>query len=292
METVTNMAAIKVKEGIPTKLTEYEFNSFIWPHLSASHVGRKLKISPYKYFSYMLKILYTGMQWKEMPIELDKNGKPEIHYTSIFKRFRIWSGDKSFSRIFDQSVCNLQSAGKIDASVLHGDGTSTIAKKGGDNLGYSGHKHFKGEKIVAIVDRNLNVISPYVTAPGNRNEIVLLKDSLVHLSRVVKKAGINIAGSIFSLDSGYDSVSNRKHIFNLKMKPNIKENKRNRKNKKRGRKRLYCESIYRERFSTVERVFAWEDKFKRLLIRFERNSINHFGFKLLAYTLINLRHFC
>jgi hypothetical protein len=37
---------------------------------------------------------------------------------------------------------------------------------------------------------------------------------------------------------------------------------------------------------------AWEDKFKRLLMRFERISRHHFGLKLLAYTMIHLRHFC
>ena len=39
-------------------------------------------------------------------------------------------------------------------------------------------------------------------------------------------------------------------------------------------------------------VFAWEDKFKRLLLRFEVISEIHYGLKCLAYTLINLRHFC
>ena len=40
-----------------------------------------------------------------------------------------------------------------------------------------------------------------------------------------------------------------------------------------------------------ERLFAWEDKFKRLLLRFEQKSKNFYGFKILAYTMINLRHF-
>jgi len=42
----------------------------------------------------------------------------------------------------------------------------------------------------------------------------------------------------------------------------------------------------------VERTFAWEDKFKRLLLRFERIQQRHYGMKLMAYTLINLREFC
>jgi hypothetical protein len=73
--------------------------------------------------------------------------------------------------------------------------------------------------------------------------------------------------------------------------PNIKENPRNRKDTKRGRKRLFNEAIHALR-RRVERTFAWEDKFKRLLLRFERIQQRHYGLKLMAYTLINLRAFC
>jgi len=76
------------------------------------------------------------------------------------------------------------------------------------------------------------------------------------------------------------------------MVPNIKENKRNRKKNKPGPPRIYSEAIFQERFQTVERTFAWEDKFKRLLLRFERISQNHIGMKLIVSTMINLRHFC
>lgn len=95
-----------------------------------------------------------------------------------------------------------------------------------------------------------------------------------------------------SLDSAYDNIKNRKHIFNAGMVPNIKENPRNRKKQKPGPKRFFRESIFKERFQTVERTFAWEDKFKRLLLRFERISLLHLGMKHIAYALINLRHFC
>ena len=84
---------------------------------------------------------------------------------------------------------------------------------------------------------------------------------------------------------------NRKCIFNAGLIPNIKENRRNRKSPKRGRKRLFNEAIHALRMR-VERTFAWEDKFKRLLLRFERFQQRHYGMKVLAYTLINLRKFC
>ena len=76
------------------------------------------------------------------------------------------------------------------------------------------------------------------------------------------------------------------------MIPNIKEIKRKRKSEKPGPKRIYDDKIFEERFRTVERSFAWEDKFKRLLLRFEFEHKYHYGMKLIAYAMINLRHFC
>jgi transposase len=88
-----------------------------------------------------------------------------------------------------------------------------------------------------------------------------------------------------------DKTRNRKCIFNAGLIPNIPENPRNRKRTKRGRKRLFNAAIHALRLQ-VERTFAWEDKFKRLLLRFERIQYRHYGMKLLGYTMINLRKFC
>ena len=39
----------------------------------------------------------------------------------------------------------------------------------------------------------------------------------------LKKYGINLAGSIFNADSGYDGENNYKSIFMMNMFPNIKQ---------------------------------------------------------------------
>jgi len=116
------------------------------------------------------------------------------------------------------------------------------------------------------------VIAPFVTAPGNRNETILLAPAISSLKAIVKLVGLDLKGSIMSLDGAYNSRRNRKAIFNLGMTPNAPENKRNRKKSKRGKKQTFCKRIFKERFRTIERVFAWEDKFKRLLLRFEFHS--------------------
>ena len=69
-----------------------------------------------------------------------------------------------------------------------------------------------------------------------------------------------------------EETSNQLHD----MKPNIKENPRNRKDPK-GRKKNYIEEVCQERFETIERVFAWEDKFRKLVTRYEVKSIHHYA---------------
>jgi transposase len=121
--------------------------------------------------------------------------------------------------------------------------------------------------------------------------MILLPEGLKALKKVAKQVGLALRGAYLNLDAGFDSTHNRKCIFNAGMIPNIKENPRNRKHMKRGRKRLFNEALHALR-TRVDRTFAWEDKFKRLLLRFEHIQQRHFGMKLLAYTLINVREFC
>ena len=128
-------------------------------------------------------------------------------------------------------------------------------------------------------------------APVNEVDMTLFTACLSHFRTVVKLVGLIIVGAILNLDAGFDTKANRKAVWNSKMKPNIKENPRNRQFAKRGRKRFFDEDIYKLRF-TVERTFGWEDKFKRLLIRFERIHQRHMAFHLIAFTFINLREFC
>ena len=289
---MTNKKILREFKAIPTQLSEEQFNLFVLPHLSKGKRGPHSKLSFFKIFNYILKLLHTGMQWYCLPIEKGIDGKAEIHFSRIHKIFLRWIRDGSLQKVFESSVIFLAEKKLLDTSILHGDGSTTAAKKGGDIIGYNGHKHQKGEKVVAITDRNANIIAPFVVAPANKNESKLFPMAFQGLKKISKLAGISLCGAVMSLDSAYDSRKNRKIIFNNKMIPNIKENKRNRKKTKRGPKKIYEESIFQERFYTVERSFAWEDKFKRLLLRFERISANHFGMKLIAYAMINLRHFC
>jgi transposase len=123
---------------IPVQLSETEFTAFIFPHLSMPKRGPKCKLGYHRVFNLILWILYTGMQWKCLPVPQDPNGKPVIHYTTVYKVFARWADDGSLWQAFTASVAHLAAEQKLDLRVLHGDGTNTVAKKGGMGLGTRG----------------------------------------------------------------------------------------------------------------------------------------------------------
>jgi transposase len=97
--------------------------------------GPKCKLGYHRLFNLILWVLYTGMQWKCLPMPKDPNGKRAIHYTTVYKAFAKWADDGSLWQAFIASVRHLAAEKHLDTRVLHGDGTNTVAKKGAMGLG-------------------------------------------------------------------------------------------------------------------------------------------------------------
>src|SRR6266446_5858529 len=132
---------------IPVQLSATEFTAFIFPHLSMPKRGPRCKLGYHRLFNLILWVLYTGMQWKCVPIPQDTNGKPAIHYTTVYRAFAKWADDGSLWQAFIASVAHLSAAKHLDTSVLHGDGTNTVAKKGTMELDMRGTSIRKGRRL-------------------------------------------------------------------------------------------------------------------------------------------------
>jgi len=124
-----------VTTPIPVQLSDSEFTAFIFPHLSMPKRGPKCKLGYHRVFNLILWVLYTGMQWKCLPVPQDAHGKSAIHYTTVYRAFAKWADDGSLEQAFVASVRHLADAKQLDLSILHGDGTNTVAKKGAMALG-------------------------------------------------------------------------------------------------------------------------------------------------------------
>ena len=178
---------------------------------------------------------------------------------------------------------------ELDFSALNLDGSHTIAKKGGEAVAYQPRKRAKTSNILPITDAQGYIVATTGVVAGNHHDAFHLKANLQRAFKSLKRLGLVIQGAFFNADSAFDTKAARKTCFNYGLIPNIVENQRNRKQPKRGRRRLFNPEVYKRRF-TSERSFAWIDKFRALLTRFDIHDVFFLSGHFIAYAMINLRH--
>lgn len=115
----------KLFNELPKKVSQNSFNNYIKPYLRKPVRGPKPTVSLYKIFNYILYVLYTRCQWNKLPIQNN-----EIHWSNIYKWHNRWSKNGSYEDVFLHSITVLRDKDKLDLSIIHGDGTNTVAKKG------------------------------------------------------------------------------------------------------------------------------------------------------------------
>ena len=124
METEAHEKKLVYNE-IPKQVSRRDFNQHIKPHLKKRMKGPKPKLSFYKIFNYILYVLHTGIQWNQL-----RTRRNELHWSNVYKWHNRWSKDGSYEKLFEASVLHLKDTKQLDTSLLHGDGTNTIVKKG------------------------------------------------------------------------------------------------------------------------------------------------------------------
>lgn len=128
--------------------------------------------------------------------------------------------------------------------------------------------------------------------PVNVHDSILFDESFTNLLELADDLNWNLSCAPITLDSGFDSYFNRIIIRNALMVPVIKPNPRGLKDEKKKHQKFIdfdlIKHIYNERYK-IERCFAWEDKYRKLVIRYEKLQSTFMGFRYLAYSMINFR---
>ena len=121
--------------------------------------------------------------------------------------------------------------------------------------------------------------------PVNKHDCPLFKPSLEHCIKNLADLDITLkANAIVNLDPGFDSKINKNICLKNGLIPNIKKNPRNSKAKATAP----MPEVYKQRYVN-ERAFAWEDCYRRLVIRYEVKPQNYLAFCHLAAALTLLR---
>ena len=126
----------------------------------------------------------------------------------------------------------------------------------------------------------------------NVHDSLLFDESFTKLLEMADGFLWNLKDCYLTLDSGFDSADNKWLVARAGMIPVIKPNARGTKAQEKIYQRLdefeELKCVYKQRYK-IERCFAWEDTYRKLVIRYERLQCTFMGFRYLAYSMINFR---
>jgi transposase len=215
-------------------------------------------------------ILRTGCQWKALPRSL---GAP----STVYDYFRRWEQAGVFTSLWQQGLCEYDRRKGIDWKWQSVDGCMTKAPLGGEAVGPNPTDRAKsGTKRSLLTDAGGIPLAMAVDG-ANRHDKKLLEDTLRR--PMAERPDPEETRQHLCLDKGYDFPDIRELAVELGYVPHITA----RGEEVAARK---ASPRYRARRWVVERSHSWLNRFRRILIRWEKRVDRYEAFLHFACAII------
>src|SRR5690606_790999 len=268
-----------------TKLQKEEMENCIKPFIPVNRRGFPSRFDAGDIFRCIVHKLKTGCQWGLLFVDIE-GFNPPFSWQTVYYHYRKWCRMGVFHDMFTTYLWIQKD--RLDMERLNLDGTHSLVKRAAESSAYQHRKRGKTSNLLVMTDgRGIPVVCGDILS-GNHNDLYRVVPQYGKMIRQLRECGICVDNSIQNADKGFDSKSLRRAIQRRNMIPNIKENTRNRKTPKAGRKREFNRQVYHERFVN-ERCFAWIDSFRTLLVRFDKLDRHWMNWHYLAFALILLK---
>lgn len=219
-------------------------------------------------------LLRTGIQWKALPRNI---AAP----SSAHDRFQEWRQAGVFRHMWEAGLLTYDRLKQIAWEWQAMDGAITKAPLGGDATGPNPTDRAKsGTKRCLLTDGRGVPLS--VTVDGaNRHDMKMTESTLDNI-QIARPAPTPEAPQHLCLDKGFDYEAVREAIAARQYVEHIRS---------RGEEASAKREIpgYRARRWVVERTHSWLNRFRRLLIRWEKKVENYLALLELACAYITFR---
>lgn len=225
-------------------------------------------------FYAIFYVLRTGIQWKALPRTLGAGSTVHRHFQQwvqkgIFKK--LW---RAGLHIYDEEI-------GLDWQWQAMDGAITKAPLGCENTGPNPTDRAKQGTKRHLLTEGHGIPLAVIVTGANRNDFKetknVIKSSVLKRPRVTTRKKQHLC-----LDKGYDYPEVRELLKRYGYTAHIKS---------RGQERTAKEQIpgYRARRWVVERTHSWMNRFRRILIRWEKKTSNYEAMLHLACAFITFR---
>lgn len=225
-------------------------------------------------FFAIFYILRTGIQWKALPRSLGAA-------STVHDRFQAWRRAGVFERLWASGLVEFDTERGLDFEWQSIDGCMTKAPLGGEATGPNPtDRAKKGTKRHLLTEGHGLPIGLVVTG-ANRNDMTQV-EAVFESMPILPPEPSRDAPQHFCADKGYDFESVRTIIGLRGLIDHIKS---------RGEETLAVKLPgYRARRWVCERTHSWMNRFRRLLVRWEKKLDNFLAFLHLACAFIVWRN--
>lgn len=211
--------------------------------------------------------LRTGCQWKAIPKQFGSG-------STCHRRFQSWRKDGVFRAVFVALVAYYDAARGIDWLWMSLDSATVKSPKGGDCTGPNPTDRAKlGVKRHVLTDGRGVPLAVAISAANvhDKRAAIPTLDAIVIRHRRGPRRPLNLC-----LDKGYDFPDIDAAVRRRKIRPHIRHRGESKRSCRHGKARRWV----------VERTNSWHNRFRCLLVRWERKAANYCGLVHLACGLI------
>jgi putative transposase len=286
MDMIEQPATKRTRERTPNNRTTtgFRISDDLWavlepllpPHVNTHRFGGgRPRVPDRRCADAIFYVLRTGCQWEAL------NATELCAKSTAHDRFQAWVEAGVFLQLWHAGVAQFDELQGIDWQWLSMDGAMTKAPLGGKKTGRNPTDRGKrGVKRSLLTDGHGVPIG--LTVDGaNRHDMKLVRATIESL--VVKRPAVTLeAPQGMGLDKGYDYDEVRATLAEFGFTAHIKA---------RGDEahELKHEAGKRARRWVVERSHSWMNRFRRILVRWDKKPDNYLAMLHFACALIALR---
>jgi putative transposase len=224
----------------------------------------------------ILFVLRTGCQWHA----LDATGICSC--SSAYRRFREWGNAGLFLDLWIDGLMEYDARKGLDWAWLSMDGSMTKAPLGGEATGPNPTDRGKrGTKRSVLTEAN-GIIVGLAVDGANRNDFKMMRETILGIPITRPEPVTWRTEQGMCLDKGYDYEEARALLREFRFTAHIRC---------RGEeaKALKKEAGEKARRWVVERAHSWLNRFRRLLVRWEKRADTYMAMLHVSLGIITLR---
>lgn len=260
------------------KLLSWELPEPLWEALSKlipekeSKMGRPIEVDFPKILAGIFYVLRTGIQWQAIPREMF--GPP----STVYYYFSLWCRGRIFEKMWTKALEVYDDLKGLEWMWQSVDGAMTKAPLGGEATGPNPTDRSKSGTKRSLLTEGNGIPIAIVPDRANRNDMKLLASTLGSIV-VERPEPTEENPQHLCLDKGYDYKVCHQEAMDYRYIPHIRSRGEEKEAKEKN-------PDNKPRRWVVEVTHSWLNRFRKILVRFEKKVECHLGLLQLACAYI------